>query len=172
MSASWLAGALPPGFRMTASARQMMPRGPVEHLVFSDGLASVSVFIERAGAQMTARIADSAARFGVSSAYSTAMDGYRVTAVGEVPPDTVRAIALSIRTTGPTPSLEESEAEARGAVVPQDGASGVLPLPPGQAVPNNALLGIGTGGAILDAGGRSGFGDSGSAWGPLTGARH
>ena len=51
LSVSWQADTLPAGFRMTASARQMLPAGPVEHLVFSDGLASVSVFVEigRAG---------------------------------------------------------------------------------------------------------------------------
>ena len=45
---------------------------------------------------------------GSSSAYSTVVHGYRVTAVGEVPPDTVRAIAQSIRTAGPAPSMAES----------------------------------------------------------------
>jgi sigma-E factor negative regulatory protein RseB len=171
MSASWQAGALPPGFRMTASARQVLPRGPVEHLVFSDGLASVSVFIERARSQIAVRNADAVARLGVSSAYSTALEGYRVTAVGEVPPDTVRAIALSIRTAGPTPSLVESAADARESA-PEDGPTGALAVPAGHAIPDNALLGIGTGGAGLDASGRSAFGDSGSTWVPGAGARH
>ena len=36
------------------------------------------------------------------------VQGYRVTAVGEVPPETVRAIAQSIRTAGPAPSMSES----------------------------------------------------------------
>src|ERR1700690_2122462 len=71
MAASWQAGALPPGFRMTASARQMLPRGPVEHLVFSDGLASVSVFIEIGRASGAEPGKDDAATLGTSSAYST-----------------------------------------------------------------------------------------------------
>jgi sigma-E factor negative regulatory protein RseB len=175
MSASWQAGALPSGFRMTASARQVLPRGPVEHLVFSDGLASVSVFIERAHAPSAARDADAAARLGVSSAYSTAVSGYRVTAVGEVPPDTVRAIALSIRTAGPAPSLAESASDANEASVSEDAQAAALPIGDPQPVPRNALLGIGTGGAAQDPGARSGFeafGDSSSAWGPRTGSRH
>ena len=101
LSVSWLAGMLPPGFRMTNSARQMLPGGPVEHLVFTDGMASVSVFVE-IGHEAVASSPDDAARLGTSAAYSTVVQGYRVTAVGEVPPDTVRAIALSIRTAGPT----------------------------------------------------------------------
>src|ERR1700686_3124035 len=46
VSISWEQSVLPPGFRMTVSARQVLRSGPVEHLVFSDGLASVSVFVE------------------------------------------------------------------------------------------------------------------------------
>jgi sigma-E factor negative regulatory protein RseB len=102
LTVSWEANTLPAGFHMTASARQMLPSGPVEHLVFSDGLASVSVFVEmgRAGGGSAAHD-DDAATLGTSSAYSTVAEGYRVTAVGEVPPETVRVIARAIHNTGP-----------------------------------------------------------------------
>jgi hypothetical protein len=93
---------------MTVSARQVLRSGPVEHLVFSDGLASVSVFVETGREQAGGPGMDDAATIGSSSAYSTVVQGYRVTAVGEVPPDTVRAIAQSIRTAGPAPSMSES----------------------------------------------------------------
>jgi sigma-E factor negative regulatory protein RseB len=172
MAASWQAGALPPGFRMTASARQVLRRGPVEHLVFSDGLASVSVFIERARSQAGARNADAAARFGVSSAYSTAVEGYRVTAVGEVPPDTVRAIALSIRTAGPSPSLVESVAEPGEAAAQDAAEAAALPTPEAQPLPGSALLGIGTGGGQQEVGGQRAFADSPATWGPPAGGRH
>jgi sigma-E factor negative regulatory protein RseB len=108
LAVSWEASVLPPGFRMTVSARQVLHSGPVEHLVFSDGLASVSVFVEIGREQRTEQVSDDAATIGSSSAYSTVVQGYRVTAVGEVPPDTVRAIAQSIRTAGPEPSMAES----------------------------------------------------------------
>ena len=108
LSISWEASVLPPGFRMTVSARQVLRSGPVEHLVFSDGLASVSVFVETGREAGGAPGTDDAATIGSSSAYSTVVQGYRVTAVGEVPPDTVRAIAQSIRTAGPAPSMSES----------------------------------------------------------------
>jgi len=116
LSVSWEASALPPGFRMTASARQTLPAGPVEHLVFSDGLASVSVFIEQARADGTEPASDDAATLGTSSAYSTSMRGYRVTAVGEVPPETVRIIAQSIRNAGPASAPPESASSATATV--------------------------------------------------------
>jgi sigma-E factor negative regulatory protein RseB len=108
LAVSWEASVLPPGFRMTVSARQVLHSGPVEHLVFSDGLASVSVFVEIGREQRAEQVSDDAATIGSSSAYSTVVQGYRVTAVGEVPPDTVRAIAQSIRAAGPEPSMAES----------------------------------------------------------------
>ena len=109
-ASAWQASDLPPGFRMTLRAQQLMPGSaePVTQWVFSDGLASVSVFVEQGApstsAAATPRAADKAAeraasaltRVGSSSAYSTTVQGYRVTAIGEVPPDTVRAIAGSL----------------------------------------------------------------------------
>jgi sigma-E factor negative regulatory protein RseB len=96
--ATWQAGELPPGFRMTARSVQRLPgsSSAVTHLVFSDGLASVSVFVEQHDRDATEPHVD-ATSVGSSSAFSTTVDGHRVTAIGEVPPDTVRAIARSLR---------------------------------------------------------------------------
>jgi sigma-E factor negative regulatory protein RseB len=95
--ALWEAMRLPPGFRMANRSAQSMPGSsePVAHLVFTDGVASVSVFVEP-------RKADSpqgAARVGSSSAFSTVVDGHQVTAVGEVPPYTVEFIATQVKAT-------------------------------------------------------------------------
>jgi len=117
LSVSWLAAMLPAGFRMTTSAHQVLPGGPVEHLVFTDGMASVSVFVE-VGHVAGASAQDDEASLGTSSAYSTVVQGYRVTAVGEVPPDTVRAIALSIRTAGPASNPVDSYAAMEHALAP------------------------------------------------------
>jgi sigma-E factor negative regulatory protein RseB len=98
----WSALRLPPGFRMTVRAAQTMPgsRDPVEHLVFTDGLASVSVFVERRvpsnGVRRQAPAAG-AARLGSSSTFSTVIDDHKITAVGEVPPRTVESIATSLK---------------------------------------------------------------------------
>ena len=71
---------------------------PVDHLVFSDGLASVSVFVETGGAAGPGEVAEvRSAHVGSSSAFSTMIDGYKITAVGEVPPATVRLIATQVR---------------------------------------------------------------------------
>lgn len=97
----WRALRLPPGFRLTLRAAQAMPGsdGPVEHLVFSDGVASVSVFVESSAD--AASPMNGAARVGSSSAFSTTVSGHQVTAVGEVPPETVRFIANSLRADEP-----------------------------------------------------------------------
>jgi hypothetical protein len=42
------------------------------------------------------------AQFGSTSAFSTVVDGHKITAVGEVPPETVRAIANSLQSSAPS----------------------------------------------------------------------
>ena len=103
---AWQVGSLPSGFHMTASGLQTLSSGPAQHLVFSDGLASVSVFIQPARTGGNVHF-EEAATLGTSSAYSTLISGYRITAVGEVPPQTVREIVQSIRSTRP-----DAEADA------------------------------------------------------------
>jgi sigma-E factor negative regulatory protein RseB len=93
---AWNAMRLPPGFRMTARSAQTLPGStdPVDHLVFTDGLASVSVFVEaQRREQADQPSVPESATVGSSSAFSTVIDGHKITAVGEVPPDTVRFIA-------------------------------------------------------------------------------
>lgn len=128
LSVSWESAALPAGFQMTASARQMLPAGPVEHLVFSDGLASVSVFVEvgRSGDGSGGAVREDAAALGASSAYSTVVQGYRVTAVGEVPPETVRVIAQAIRNLGPAPA---TPAAAGADATASASAAATVPAP-------------------------------------------
>jgi sigma-E factor negative regulatory protein RseB len=98
---AWQARQLPPGFHMTVRSAQMLPggSGPVDHLVFSDGVASVSVFVEQLARPPsgTSEVVAQSATVGSSSAYSTVIDGHKVTAVGEVPPDTVRLIATEVQ---------------------------------------------------------------------------
>ena len=67
---------------------------PVKHAVYSDGLASVSVFTEKA-TEATERI-EGHASMGALNSYSTWADGYQVTVLGEVPATTVRQIAGSV----------------------------------------------------------------------------
>jgi sigma-E factor negative regulatory protein RseB len=113
----WSVDHLPPGFRMTVRAAQVMPGspGPVDHLVFTDGLASVSVFVETTHIEVTpgqGPVVESA-RVGSSYAFSTVVDGHKVTAVGEVPARTVRFIADSVKA-----EKTSESAPAPAAIVP------------------------------------------------------
>jgi sigma-E factor negative regulatory protein RseB len=96
---AWNAMRLPPGFRMTVRSSQVLPgsAAPVGHLVFTDGFASVSVFVEvqQGGAGNAAAV--QSATVGSSSAFSTVVDGHKITAVGEVPPATVQFIATQVK---------------------------------------------------------------------------
>ena len=100
---NWEAAGLPPGFHLTANSTQILAGAstPVTHLVFSDGLASVSVFVEQAPRLATSPPGVAApatmSNVGSSSAMSTVVDGHKVTTIGEVPPATVRAITGSLR---------------------------------------------------------------------------
>jgi len=96
----WNALWLPPGFHMATHLAQSLPgaNGPVEHLVYTDGLASVSVFVSRPVRTDAAHPpAVESAHMGASYVFSTFVDGHRVTAVGEAPARTVRSIADSVR---------------------------------------------------------------------------
>ena len=93
---AWQVGWLPPGFQMRDRATDPAAFGrmPVEHLVYTDGLASVSVFIEKMkpdGEQLEGH-----SRMGAVNAFGAMVDGYQVTAVGEVPAATVERIGRSV----------------------------------------------------------------------------
>ncbi len=113
----WSALRLPPGFRMSARAAQVMPgsRVPAAHLVFSDGVASVSVFVEARLRSSAERPLNGSAQFGSSSAFSAVIDGHQVTAVGEVPLRTVRFIVGEVR---PQPHQDPPDLGMPAAVAP------------------------------------------------------
>ncbi|HEU4589580.1 MAG TPA: MucB/RseB C-terminal domain-containing protein [Steroidobacteraceae bacterium] len=96
--ALWDAMKLPPGFRMTTRSAQTLPGSsePATHLVFTDGIASVSVFVEPRNGDSRLP-AEGPARVGSSSAFSTVVDGHQITVVGEVPPNTVQFIATQVK---------------------------------------------------------------------------
>jgi sigma-E factor negative regulatory protein RseB len=122
----WNVDHLPPGFHMTVRAAQTMPgaTSPVDHLVFTDGLASVSVFVETHVVTSAGQAPVEAARVGSSYAFSRVVDGHKVTAVGEVPPETVRFIADSVKAEKPDSS------QAPAALGPLPGSPFVRAPPP------------------------------------------
>jgi sigma-E factor negative regulatory protein RseB len=107
--AAYRASQLPPGFRLTVQGAQTLgdASSPASHLVYSDGLATVSVFVEeqRTSESGVAVAPDSVgpppmqglARVGSGYAFSTIVQGHQVTAVGEVPAQTVEFIAHSVK---------------------------------------------------------------------------
>jgi sigma-E factor negative regulatory protein RseB len=111
--AAFRASELPPGFHLTAEGAQTLGGATqaASHLVYSDGLATVSVFVEARGSG-NADPASSAnpsdpplqglARVGSGFAFSTVVQGHQVTAVGEVPAQTVEFIAHSVKVYGNT----------------------------------------------------------------------
>jgi sigma-E factor negative regulatory protein RseB len=107
--AAYRASELPPGFRLAVSGAQTLGSAtvPASHLVYSDGLATVSVFVEAQG-EAQSGIDDhlsapaepplqGLARVGSGFAFSTVVQGHQVTAVGEVPAQTVEFIAHSVK---------------------------------------------------------------------------
>jgi sigma-E factor negative regulatory protein RseB len=97
----WYALKLPPGFHLSVRTEQVIPgaAGPVEHIVYTDGFATVSVFVE--SHMHPDHALSGSTQVGSSSAYATIVDGHPVTAVGEVPPVTVRFIASSVKAQPP-----------------------------------------------------------------------
>lgn len=86
----WRVPVPPPGYELRTSR----PVGDGVQMLFSDGLASVSVFVERAGAGMRGA---TTSRRGAVHARAYVVDGWRVVAIGKVPLETVDRFARTVR---------------------------------------------------------------------------
>jgi len=93
----WEATSLPKGFRLSMHVKRHMPmrKQPVEHLVYTDGLAAVSVFIEKQDKGAKPFMLGPS-RMGALHAMGVRVDDYQITAVGEVPAQTVALIGGSV----------------------------------------------------------------------------
>jgi sigma-E factor negative regulatory protein RseB len=90
------------GFRKrTELKRRLGGMVSVRHVVMSDGLAAISVFIEPDTPANQTPLG--AARQGVVGLYSRQISGYRVTAMGEAPLESLRLIANSVEYRRPSP---------------------------------------------------------------------
>ena len=100
VASGWQVDAMPTGFKKIAEVRRQIPgkEAPVIQMVFSDGLAGISIFIEKSDSDED----DHPDLFsqGIMQVYSKLVDDHLVTVVGEVPPQTVMQIADSIRYAG------------------------------------------------------------------------
>ena len=89
---NWYARVLPEGFMLTQNSIKpsFHGEGVVHHLVYSDGMASVSVFVEK---QMPEKNSlRGVSTMGALNAYGHSINDYHVTVIGEVPASTVKLI--------------------------------------------------------------------------------
>ncbi|MBD3609530.1 MAG: MucB/RseB C-terminal domain-containing protein [Gammaproteobacteria bacterium] len=94
---NWEVQALPKGFALIGHQNKYQNKqsNPLHQLVYSDGLSTVSVFIEALSGRQKAM--QGAKAMGAVNSYSTELNGLQITAVGEVPEATVRMISESVR---------------------------------------------------------------------------
>lgn len=90
----WRVNSVPPGFKEISAMKRLLPGGhtPVNHIVFSDGLAAVSVFIEPASEKVQRGLSHR----GALHLYTRTVADHDVKVLGEVPAVTVRQIGDSV----------------------------------------------------------------------------
>ncbi|WP_026259008.1 MucB/RseB C-terminal domain-containing protein [Uliginosibacterium gangwonense] len=96
---AWLMRSLPIGYRMVSLTRRLLRKdGPdTLHLMFSDGLANVSVFIEPI--PPGAKLGDvGSAKVGSTSIYRKVVNEHLITVLGEVPAAAIRRVADGVET--------------------------------------------------------------------------
>jgi len=91
---TWQFSNLPDGFRKESALKRMVGDSGrfIQQIVYTDGLASLSVFIEK----QTAQTAQGETSMGAVNGFIFLLDNYSVTAIGEVPAVTVRQVAESV----------------------------------------------------------------------------
>jgi len=92
----WRVSRLPEGFVSTLHIKRTVPMHdePVEHMVLTDGLAAVSVFIEKK--KNSEQIVSGPNSMGAVNAYIRATGDHQITVIGEVPAITVIQIAQAV----------------------------------------------------------------------------
>lgn len=93
----WKTTWMPAGFVMSKQEKEAMTNSPmlVEHFVYTDGLAVVSIYVEKLNQQFATKTGSLS--FGGINTYSTHANEYQITAVGEVPKVTVKLMANSVK---------------------------------------------------------------------------
>ena len=96
VESDWIITALPIGYTKVDHRSLAVPgkTTPVDQMIFSDGIGSVSVFIE----PMTKGMRPKTGQMGIGSTNICAhvLDGYQITVVGEAPAATVMQIARAV----------------------------------------------------------------------------
>lgn len=94
----WTVAHLPAGYALNARMMRMLParKHPVEHLVYTDGLAVVSVFVEKTDDEPRSNVLSGLTHMGAVHAFGKVVNGHQVTVVGEAPAITVDMIGESV----------------------------------------------------------------------------
>lgn len=99
--ANFVLNALPPGFREIFFTRKPMHNSDqqVDHLLMSDGFASVSIYMENKNAAMQPELyaQGGVQSIGTVNFISRTLGDFEITVMGEVPADTVKLIADGIK---------------------------------------------------------------------------
>ena len=92
----WVFPELPPGFHLNVHRRKALGQtaGEREHFIFSDGLASVSVYVQPVGNDAGL---SGVSRLGLAKAVGRIVDGYEAIVVGEVPHTTLHWFSQQIQ---------------------------------------------------------------------------
>lgn len=97
----WVLDNMPPGYKKVLELLRTRSgqTQTIGHMVLSDGMAAVSVFIEPLQGTNTppAAVAARLSRQGAISVYSLQVDGHTVTVLGDAPADSVMQIGNAIR---------------------------------------------------------------------------
>ncbi len=90
----WQLKSLPGGFWLASAFRKKMSASEefTQQMIFTDGMASVSVFIEQTNSDQLS----GESSMGAVNAFGTRYKDYTITAIGEVPAITVRKMAESV----------------------------------------------------------------------------
>ena len=93
----WAVSWVPAGFHQTGYSREPLVDGqaPVDHLVFSDGLAAFSVYLERITGERSPF--EGLSQMGALAAYGKRIGEFQVTVVGDVPRVTVDRVGRSVQ---------------------------------------------------------------------------
>jgi len=96
--AGWDIGDLPSGYRLIRQTRRVMPEQvhPVIHHVYSDGLCSISVFLEAGREGMPQGLVHQ----GVTHILGRDVDSFHVTVVGDAPLATIEKFSKAYRPQG------------------------------------------------------------------------
>ncbi|MGH8744178.1 MAG: MucB/RseB C-terminal domain-containing protein [Burkholderiales bacterium] len=96
MSTGWAIRPALAGFKKIMETRRVISGKPepISHLVYSDGLAAVSVFIEPLGSRTKPR--NGLQKRGALNVYTKPFADYQITVMGETPPLTVMEIGNSV----------------------------------------------------------------------------